>query len=380
LESDTQVLAVGSAIECIDTKGRLIDVNYFPCAAKHIAEVLRQGVCCLCHPATMIRRDVLLAIGGYRDFARHAEDFDLWLRLTRIGELKNLDVPLLRFRLHRKSTSFRFLEAQIRAALRVALVERAEATGAEVDGITNCDDLGPLFAAWRGRTPPERAFLDLCAWYVDRAAVVGAGRVARHLSTALANLSPHGGERWIRRMLLQRALVGAVSQGRHLAALRYAWSAGVSLRQWAELTPSLSVSNSAPSESADEGGYFDHVGLCDGGRVLEVSGWCPIVAGRMASELRLQIPFPAKDLRFFPQARSDVAAAVGDDHFLSGYRIRVVSAEQLDSAVITAIKVWWRDGHGNWSRCLPASGVHSRALADWQSVRYGSDTGAGSST
>jgi GT2 family glycosyltransferase len=374
LDRDMQVLAVGSAIECIDTKGRLIDVNYFPCAPRHIAEVLRQGVCCLCHPATMIRREALLAIGGYRDFARHAEDFDLWLRLSSIGELKNLDVPLLRFRLHRKSTSFRFLQAQVRAALRVALVERAEANGAATDGITNCDDLHALFAAWQKGPAPERAFLDLCAWYVDRAAVVGADRVARQLSAALANLSPVGGERWIRRMLLQRALVGAVSQGRTFAALRYAWSAGASLRQWAELTPRVSVSPSAPPGTAGEGGYIDHIILCEGRRVLEVGGWCPIVAGKMPKEVRLQIPFPAKDLRFLPQARSDVAAALGDDHFLSGYRIRATSADQLDIGVIAATQVWWRDSKGHWSGCLPASGVHSRAVEDWQSVSYGQGT------
>jgi glycosyltransferase involved in cell wall biosynthesis len=52
----------------------------------------------LCHPSTMLRRDALLAIGGYRagDFP---EDYDLWLRLALAGEpMAKLDRVGLRWR------------------------------------------------------------------------------------------------------------------------------------------------------------------------------------------------------------------------------------------------------------------------------------------
>jgi glycosyltransferase involved in cell wall biosynthesis len=60
----------------------------------------------LCHPATTLRREAVMAVGGYRTEYRHAEDLDLWLRLTECGgRLANLPVVLLKYRVHFSSTS-----------------------------------------------------------------------------------------------------------------------------------------------------------------------------------------------------------------------------------------------------------------------------------
>lgn len=55
---------------------------------------------CLAHPTTMMRRDALCAIGGYRACFPSAEDYDLWLRLSSRGDLRNLAKPLLLYRQH----------------------------------------------------------------------------------------------------------------------------------------------------------------------------------------------------------------------------------------------------------------------------------------
>lgn len=54
---------------------------------------------CLYHPVTMLRREVVLAAGGYRPDFKNAEDYDLWLRLSRDHPLANIPRPLLRYRL-----------------------------------------------------------------------------------------------------------------------------------------------------------------------------------------------------------------------------------------------------------------------------------------
>ena len=60
---------------------------------------------CIYHPSVMLRRDAILRLGGYRRQLGNAEDYDLWLRASRIYRLANLEVPLLRYRLSTKGLS-----------------------------------------------------------------------------------------------------------------------------------------------------------------------------------------------------------------------------------------------------------------------------------
>ena len=52
---------------------------------------------CLYHPSVVMNRHMVLEAGGYRQQFKNAEDYDLWLRLSRIHELANIPVPLLRY-------------------------------------------------------------------------------------------------------------------------------------------------------------------------------------------------------------------------------------------------------------------------------------------
>jgi glycosyltransferase involved in cell wall biosynthesis len=90
----------------------------------------------LFHPATTLRREAVLDVGGYRD-GDFPEDYDLFLRLVRGGwGLANLDRPVLRWRdregrLTRTDRRYRrdamlplkqaFLEARVRPGARVGV-------------------------------------------------------------------------------------------------------------------------------------------------------------------------------------------------------------------------------------------------------------------
>ncbi len=56
---------------------------------------------CLCHPATVFRRETVLACGGYHG-DQFCQDIELWLRLSRdpAVQFANLAEPLLRYRIH----------------------------------------------------------------------------------------------------------------------------------------------------------------------------------------------------------------------------------------------------------------------------------------
>ena len=52
----------------------------------------------LVHPSIMLRRDAMLAVGGYRNFV--IEDVDLYLRLAEYGRIARLPDFLLKYRIH----------------------------------------------------------------------------------------------------------------------------------------------------------------------------------------------------------------------------------------------------------------------------------------
>ena len=66
----------------------------------------------LAHPSVMIRKSALIEAGNYRSVLRNghsdlAEDFELWLRLSKIGLIWNSEKPLTIYRLHENQISFK---------------------------------------------------------------------------------------------------------------------------------------------------------------------------------------------------------------------------------------------------------------------------------
>jgi glycosyltransferase involved in cell wall biosynthesis len=69
--------------------------------------------CCLAHPTSMIRRQLLLTAGLKYDPVREpAEDYDLWTRLVAFGNLANLPRVLLNYRQHDRQVSRLYAEKQ----------------------------------------------------------------------------------------------------------------------------------------------------------------------------------------------------------------------------------------------------------------------------
>jgi hypothetical protein len=60
----------------------------------------------------MIRKEALIALGGYRATFPHAEDYELFLRISKYGRVHNLDEILLSYRNHPQSISRQNIELQ----------------------------------------------------------------------------------------------------------------------------------------------------------------------------------------------------------------------------------------------------------------------------
>ncbi|HTB63406.1 MAG TPA: glycosyltransferase [Opitutales bacterium] len=112
MEAHPEVAVLGGAAQCIDENGQKIEKVYrYPIEDAEIKAALRTNSV-LVHPATMIRRDALAEVGGYRAAFVDAEDYDLWLRLGDRHRLANLPDVLINYRLHSGQVTVRKLFQQ----------------------------------------------------------------------------------------------------------------------------------------------------------------------------------------------------------------------------------------------------------------------------
>lgn len=54
----------------------------------------------LSHPAAMFRKNMVLQVGGYSLGMEPIEDFELWVRMTNICEIQNIENTLVKYRVH----------------------------------------------------------------------------------------------------------------------------------------------------------------------------------------------------------------------------------------------------------------------------------------
>lgn len=106
LDSHLDIAGVGSQWLMIDTEGRVIGLDTHS-TKPELIEILLFAFFCLHHPTIMVRRDALLAVGGYtEDRTCLAPDYDLFVRLSMAGfKLSNIPQVLFRWRLNPSGTT-----------------------------------------------------------------------------------------------------------------------------------------------------------------------------------------------------------------------------------------------------------------------------------
>jgi GT2 family glycosyltransferase len=175
LHDNPTIAVVGSAITLIDDRGRQIREIDYPLGPYEVARSLETGSA-LAHPAVMMRREAVQRMGGYREVLDHAEDYDLWLRMSEQHGLANLPDRLLLYRHHasKRGCVFAFEQELHTQAARLAASARragrvdplADLTSFGIDDIgrfsLSAEDLEQLMFALlapllAGTTPAELA-------------------------------------------------------------------------------------------------------------------------------------------------------------------------------------------------------------------------------
>ncbi len=137
---------VGTWARCIDEDGaeRAELCRDQPTSHDELLTQLESGPL-LCHPSVMMRRDIVRTVGGYRHAYRHAEDYDLWLRLSERTKLASIPERLLLYRHSETQVSSRHVVPQA-TAVAVAWLAHLERTQGRSDPTERLTALPPIEA------------------------------------------------------------------------------------------------------------------------------------------------------------------------------------------------------------------------------------------
>ena len=109
LNREPHAVALGAQARMIDGEGRPVRTAAWPKSTTDRAirwQLIFDSP--FIHSSVMFRRAAVDALGGYDESFPTSQDFELWSRLARAGEMHNLPETLLDFRLHGGSVSARY--------------------------------------------------------------------------------------------------------------------------------------------------------------------------------------------------------------------------------------------------------------------------------
>jgi len=120
LDHHPDVGLVASAIDIIDEEGTKIGIEDSTRSSEELYYLLTFKSC-VAHSSVMFRRALILGIGGYDESVKYAEDYDLWMRVSRRARIAKLDKILTQLRYTEKSISSRYKAEQAASARKIVL-------------------------------------------------------------------------------------------------------------------------------------------------------------------------------------------------------------------------------------------------------------------
>ena len=121
---------IGTAVTRIERQGCEIDQPNIIGGNNRI-QIYLERVNPFVHGSIMMRKSVLDMVDGYRNCFYYSQDYDLWLRLSRITFLENLSKRLYKFRVHTEGVSSKKHYVQIQYAALASLFAKQRKTKGE---------------------------------------------------------------------------------------------------------------------------------------------------------------------------------------------------------------------------------------------------------
>ena len=100
------IALLGTQIRFVDQNGKKLGISSYATGTDSV----QSSLCWsnpIAHPSVIFRTEEIRNIGGYRSEFDGAEDLDLWIRISKLFQIDNLNLPLTNYRKHPEQVSVR---------------------------------------------------------------------------------------------------------------------------------------------------------------------------------------------------------------------------------------------------------------------------------
>jgi hypothetical protein len=153
MEREPQVGLLGGAVEFIYSGGQVFNTYRPPLEDPNIRHLMLERNAFF-HPTAMMRREVVLASGGYRKALLDADDYDLFLRMGDRSQFANLPDVVLQYRVHVGQVSVRNMRHQAFCVL-AARAAAAQRKQGKPDPLSRIDEVTPQLVETLGVTKDQ---------------------------------------------------------------------------------------------------------------------------------------------------------------------------------------------------------------------------------
>lgn len=102
-EENPEVALLGTSAYIIDETGEIIQ-KCVVLAKPSIKSLLKKNR--FSHGSVMVKKEIVDKVGGYNDLLRYSQDYELWLRIAKCYEVRNLTQMLYKLRSHNENIRF----------------------------------------------------------------------------------------------------------------------------------------------------------------------------------------------------------------------------------------------------------------------------------
>lgn len=142
LERHPEVGLLGGSVELIKAAGRVLGAVRPPREDAEIKAIMLHDNPML-HPTVVMRKSIVLAVGGYRKPLLDADDYDLFLRMGEQTRIANLTETLVHYRIHANQVSVKNMLHQTECVLAARAAAGLRKRGV-ADPLIDIDAVTPL--------------------------------------------------------------------------------------------------------------------------------------------------------------------------------------------------------------------------------------------
>ncbi len=198
---NVELVFIGTGLVLIDGHGRRSAVRQYPTAHRSLLAHLLTARKFPAHSSAFFRTEASRRVGGYRPRIRRAQDRDLWLRLSAVGELTSLREPLVYIRKHASQISHDEGGVRQKVDSQVAMVSYWLHQSGHPDPVDADSESFETFRHWVHRQIDADGIFareSVCSWMKQAANGAGfsrLGQIARFVLSHPASVAELGWER-----------------------------------------------------------------------------------------------------------------------------------------------------------------------------------------